>query len=185
MHDERSESMKTLLIDMDSVICDLMSEWHRRYNDDYDDNLSVEKLNCWRSEDYVKNECGEKIYDYLDEPGLFLRLKPLPHAIEVLERLVKQFEVLIVTSSRTYAYTEKELWVEKHLPFIGKKNLIFSHRKEMIRGDLLFDDAPHNLTAFKDSGRLAVAMNYRYNQEIDVPRVNNWLEFEMLLSTWK
>lgn len=177
--------MKTLLIDMDSVICDLMSEWHKRYNDDYNDNLSVEKLLCWRSEDYVKAECGEKIYDYLDEPGLFLHLEPLPYSIDVLKRLSKHYDVLIVTSSRTYAYTEKELWVEKHLPFIGKKNLIFSHRKEMIRGDLLFDDAPHNLIAFTKTGRSAVAMNYEYNQQVDVPRVNNWLEFEKLLSTWK
>ncbi|TKD69799.1 5' nucleotidase, NT5C type [Pseudalkalibacillus hwajinpoensis] len=177
--------MKTLLIDMDSVICDLMSEWHKRYNEDYNDNLSIEKLQCWRSEDYVKAECGEKIYDYLDEPGLFLHLEPLPNAIDVLKRISKHYDVLIVTSSRTYAYTEKEMWIEKHLPFIGKKNLIFSHRKEMIRGDMLFDDAPHNLIAFKETGRTAVAMNYVYNQQVDVPRVNNWLEFEKWLSTWK
>jgi 5'-nucleotidase len=185
MYDERSDSMKTILIDMDSVICDLMSEWHRRYNEDYQDNLSVENLMCWRSEDYVKSECGEKIYDYLDQPGIFLHLKPLPYAIEVLERLSLNYDVLIVTSSRTYAYTEKEQWVEKHLPFIGKNNLIFSHRKEMIRGDLLFDDAPHNLIAFKNTGRTAIAMNYPYNASIDVPRVNNWLEFEKWLLTWK
>lgn len=170
---------------MDSVICNLMSEWHKRYNEDYNDNLSVDKLLCWRSEDYVKAECGEKIYDYLDEPGLFLHLEPLPDAIDVLKRLSKHYDVLIVTSSRTYAYTEKELWVEKHLPFIGKRNLIFSHRKEMIRGDLLFDDAPHNLIAFHKTGRTVVAMNYEYNQQVDVPRVSNWLEFEKWLSTWK
>jgi 5'-nucleotidase len=185
MYDERSDSMKTILIDMDSVICDLMSEWHRRYNEDFQDNLSVENLMCWRSEDYVKSECGEKIYEYLDQPGIFLHLKPLPYAIEVLERLSLNYDVLIVTSSRTYAYTEKEQWVEKYLPFIGKNNLIFSHRKEMIRGDLLFDDAPHNLIAFKNTGRTAIAMNYPYNASIDVPRVNNWLEFEKWLVTWK
>ena len=185
MYDERSDSMKTILIDMDSVICDLMSEWHRRYNEDYEDNLSVENLMCWRSEDYVKSECGEKIYEYLDQPGIFLHLKPLPYAIEVLERLSLNYDVLIVTSSRTYAYTEKEQWVEENLPFIGKNNLIFSHRKEMIRGDLLFDDAPHNLIAFKNTGRTAIAMNYPYNASIDVPRVNNWLEFEKWLVTWK
>ncbi len=170
---------------MDSVICNLMSEWHKRYNEDYNDDLSVDKLLCWRSEDYVKAECGEKIYDYLDEPGLFLHLEPLPYAIDVLKRLCNHYDVLIVTSSRTYAYTEKELWVEKHLPFIGKRNLIFSHRKEMIRGDLLFDDAPHNLVAFNKTGRTAVAMSYEYNQQVDVPRVSNWLEFEKWLSTWK
>lgn len=48
-----------------------------------------------------------------------------------------------VTSSRTYAYTEKEQWVEKHLPFIGKYNIVFTHQKDKIYGDLLFDDSQH------------------------------------------
>lgn len=177
--------VKTLLIDMDSVIVDLMSEWHRRYNEDYGDDLSVERLQCWHSEKYVKPECGLKIYDYLDQPGLFLNLKPLPYAVEVLERLNQTYDILIVTSSGTHAYTEKEQWVAKHLPFIGRHNLIFAHRKDMIRGDLLFDDAPHNLRAFQATGRVAVAMDYGYNQDVDVPRVQSWPEFENWLSARK
>ncbi|KEO81657.1 5' nucleotidase, NT5C type [Tumebacillus flagellatus] len=173
--------MRTLLIDMDSVICDLMTEWHRRYNADYDDDLSVAKLGCWKTEKYVKPECGMKVYNYLDEPGLFLNLSPLPQALDVLERLQKSYDILLVTSSRTHAYTEKEQWVEKHLPFLGKQNLIFAHRKDMIRGDLLFDDAPHNLLAFQASGRDAVAMDYPYNRDVEVPRVSSWLEFEAFL----
>jgi 5'(3')-deoxyribonucleotidase len=63
-----------------------------------------------------------------------------------------------------------------------KKNIIFSHRKEKIQGDLLFDDAPHNLEAFKKTGRIAIAMDYPYNALLDVPRVNSWLEFEEALN---
>ncbi|MCX7572148.1 5'(3')-deoxyribonucleotidase [Tumebacillus sp. DT12] len=174
--------MKTLLIDMDSVICDLMTEWHRRYNEDYGDDLSVERITCWQTERYVKPECGEKVYDYLDQPGLFRHLKALPDAIEVLERLSRRYDILLVTSSRTHAYTEKEQWVEEHLPFIGRHNLIFAHRKDMICGDLLFDDAPHNLEAFRATGRIAVAMDYPYNREVDVPRVGSWQEFEQFVA---
>nr|WP_235885727.1 5'(3')-deoxyribonucleotidase [Paenibacillus cymbidii] len=176
------EYLTTLLVDMDSVIVDLMSEWHRRYNERYHDTLSVAKLRSWDSEIYVKPECGVKIYDFLDEPGLFLELQPLPGAIDALRRLKRSHDVVIVTSSRTYAYTDKELWVERHLPFIGKRNLIYSHRKELICGDLLFDDAPPNLEAFRGSGRLAVAMDYPYNRDVDVPRVSDWQEFEQALT---
>jgi 5'-nucleotidase len=178
-------NVKTLLIDMDSVIVDLMTEWFRRYNEEYQDTMTVERILCWQTEKYVKPECGKKIYDYLDAPGLFRSLQPLPHAVEVLERLAKSYELLIVTSSRTFAYTEKEQWVEEHLPFIGKENLIFAHRKDMIRGDLLFDDAPHNLEAFRATGRIAVAMDYPYNRSVDVPRVSGWLEFESFLAKRK
>ncbi|TCP55376.1 5'(3')-deoxyribonucleotidase [Tumebacillus sp. BK434] len=176
---------KTLLIDMDSVIVDLMSEWFRRYNEQHGDDLTVERVGCWQTEKYVKPECGMKIYEYLDAPGLFRGLKPLPHALEVLERLAKLYDILIVTSSRTFAYTEKEQWVEEHLPFIGKGNLIFSHKKNMICGDLLFDDAPHNLEAFQATGRTSIAMDYPYNRSVDVPRVSGWLEFESFLADGK
>ncbi|RAS71882.1 5' nucleotidase, NT5C type [Priestia endophytica] len=175
--------MKTLLIDMDSVLCDLMTDWHKRYNEDYNDNLSVDRLLCWDSAKYVKKECGNKIYDYLDEEGLFLNLKPLPNAIEVLQRLHKHYNIFIVTTSHTYAYTEKELWVRNHIPFIGAKKIIFTHQKNQVKGDLLFDDAPHNLEAFKDAGRQVVAMDYPYNRNINVPRVKSWLEFEDFLQT--
>lgn len=177
--------MATILLDMDSVICDLMTDWHRRYNEDYQDTLTVEKLKCWKSENYVKPECGLKIYDYLREPGLFLHLKALPHAIEVIERLSQQHEIMIVTSSVSTAFTEKEMWVEEHLHFIGKENIIFTHKKDKVCGDLLFDDAPHNLEAFQSTGRIAVAMNYPYNQKLEIPRVSNWLEFERgIMENW-
>lgn len=179
-----AQSIRTLLIDMDSVICDLMTEWHRRYNRDYGDNLSVEKLTDWHSEWFVTPDCGFKIYDYLDEPGLFACLKPMPGAVEVLSRLAMRYDILIVTSSRTTAYTEKEQWVTEHLPFIGRDNLVFTHRKDMVRGDLLFDDAPHNLKAFAATGRLAVAMDYPYNQQLTCPRVKTWFEFEQRLMDW-
>jgi 5'-nucleotidase len=174
--------MKTLLIDMDSVICDLMTEWHNRYNKDYDDTLTVDQLKCWDSAKYVKPECGEKIYDYLHEPGLFLHLKYLPNSIDVLSRLSQNFEIILVTSSVSTAFSEKEQWVEEYLPFIGTENIIFTHRKDKICGDLLFDDAPHNLINFKSTGRIAVAMDYPYNRSVDVPRVKDWLEFETAIN---
>jgi 5'-nucleotidase len=180
-----AERVKTLLIDMDSVIVDLMSEWCRRYNADYNDCLTPDQILTWDWPKYVKPECGHRIYHYLDEPGIFSNLQPLPGAIEVLERLHRHFEVLIVTSSRRSAFAQKEEWVEKHLPFIGTENLIFAHKKHKVCGDLLFDDAPHNLIAFIRTGRIGVAMDYAYNRQVDCPRVSDWHQFEKLVdSLW-
>lgn len=171
---------KTILcLDMDSVIVNLMDEWYRRYNIDYNDNLTINKVTSWNALEYVKEECGGKIYDYLQDKGLFLNLKPLPNAIEVISRLVRNYEILIVTVSPSLsAYAEKEEWIKINLPFIPRENIIFTHRKELIDGDLLFDDAPHNLCAFQKKGKISIAMNYPYNQEVNCARVSSWLEFE-------
>jgi 5'-nucleotidase len=174
----------TLLIDMDSVICDLMSKWFSKYNMEYDDNLTIDQLKCWNTEQYVKKACGTKIYQYLSEPGFYRDLKPLPHAVEVLERLNKRYEIFIVTTSPKSALQDKALWVEEFLPFIGSRHIIFTHHKHMIKGDLLFDDAPHNLEKFMEAGGFAVAMDYTYNESVRCVRASNWLEFESSLEKW-
>jgi 5'(3')-deoxyribonucleotidase len=170
---------------MDSVIVDLMSEWYNRYNNDYNDDLTVDRVLDWDAHSYVKAECAGRIYDYLKQAGMFENLLPLPHAVEVLERLAQRFDIVIVSSApSSIAYREKEEWVLRHLPFISRDNLIFAHRKDLILGDLLFDDAPHNLQAFMRTGRIAVAMDYPYNREVSCPRVADWLEFEKKVERW-
>lgn len=176
----------TLLIDMDSVIVNLTGKWLARYNADYGDQLTSADLHTWDTEKIVKPECGIRIFDYLHEPGFYADLLPLPGALETLERLNRRFDLAIVTSSPQQAFADKDRWVEQHLPFIGRERIIYAHQKHRICGDVLFDDAPHNLTAFRNTGRMAVAMDYLYNRGIDVPRVSGWAEFEQLmLQTWK
>ncbi|WP_010276692.1 5' nucleotidase, NT5C type [Paenibacillus senegalensis] len=174
-----------ICLDMDAVIADLFTEWFARYNRDYGDDLTVERAYTWDAPSYVKEECGDKILDYLHEPGLFLSLKPFPDAIEVLGRLNLDYELFLVTAPPSLSsLAEKVQWVAAYLPFIGQERLIFSHRKDMIRGDLLFDDAPDNLLGFQNTGRVAVAMDYPYNRHIDCHRVQSWLEFESRLPEW-
>jgi 5'-nucleotidase len=170
--------MKRLLIDMDSVIVNILDKWLSVYNQDYLDTLTVDQLTDYAMEAHVKAECGLKMYDYFHQASFFANLPPIEGAIESLARLHRDFEIVIVSTSPLYAYTDKEKWVEQYLPFIGKRNLVFTHRKDLVVGDLLFDDAPHNLLAFQQSGRLAVAMDYPFNRQLDVPRVTSWPAFE-------
>ncbi|MGO4888212.1 5' nucleotidase, NT5C type [Anaerobacillus sp. MEB173] len=166
-----------LLIDMDSVMADLMTPWYARYNKDYNDKLHYLDLTSWDTHKFVKKECGEKIYQYLHEPGFYRYLQPLPHSQAVMEKLNKEHEIFIVTTSPAEAVSDKQEWMKEHFPFIQIEHMIFTHRKDLIIGDLLFDDAPHNLEAFMATGRKAIAMNYPYNQSVNCDRVNNWLEF--------
>ncbi|MNO16638.1 putative 5'(3')-deoxyribonucleotidase [compost metagenome] len=161
----------TLCIDMDSVIVDLMSEWFSRYNRDYSDFITVEDAVDWDATRYVKSTCGSKIYDYLNEPGMFAELKPLSDAVDVLSRLNEKYNIFLVTSPFSrYSYQEKEEWVERYLPFLGRERIIFTHRKDLIKADLYFDDAPHHLVRYKENGLLAVAMDYPYNRSVSCLR---------------
>lgn len=163
---------------MDSVIVDFMSEWLDRYNRDYNDTLRPEDLLTWEAHRYVKQECGKKIYHYISTPGFYLAMKPIEGAVETLARLHERFDIVIVTNSPLTGYADKERWLKKYLPFIPRENLIFARRKDLIQGDLLFDDAPPNIQAYLRAGRPVVAMDYPYNRDLPCPRVQSWKEFE-------
>ena len=75
--------------------------------------------------------------------GFFSSLEPLPGAIEAYKKLEEYFEVYILTApsyKNPLCYTEKRVWVEKHLGLETTQNLIICKRKGLLKGDYLIDD---------------------------------------------
>ena len=78
--------------------------------------------------------------------GFFANLTPLDRAIETYKKLEEQHEVYILTApsyKNPLCYTEKRVWVEKHLGLETTKNLIICKRKGLLKGDYLIDDLLH------------------------------------------
>lgn len=78
-------------------------------------------------------------------PGFYLALEPLPDAVETYQWLSQQppFDVYILTApslKNPHSYSEKRLWVEKHLGFEAVKKLIISPHKHLSKGAYLIDD---------------------------------------------
>lgn len=171
--------MARILLDMDGVLTNLIAKWFRVYNEEYGDTLHLEQLSEWGPHRFAK--AGRAVYKYLSRPGFFRDLEPIPGAVQGVRRLLDMgHEVVIVTAAKN-GHRDKADWVREHLPFLPDENIVFAHRKELVRGDVLFDDAPHNLEAFRPYG-LPVAMDYPYNRGIDCARVSDWAEFPNLIA---
>jgi len=84
----------------------------------------------------------------LDEvPGIFGLMKPIPNAIESFAELSELFDTYILSTSpweNPSAWSDKLLWVKKHLGKNGYKRLILSHHKNLNWGDYLVDDRTKN-----------------------------------------
>ena len=77
--------------------------------------------------------------------GFFESLAPLPGALEAYQWLdsLPMVELYILTAPSIHnplCYTEKRLWVEKHLGLDAVKRLIISPNKGLNKGDFLIDD---------------------------------------------
>jgi len=105
---------------------------------DMDDTL------CQYSKAYREKKLRYPTIEYpQSQYGFFVELEPMIGAIEAYKTLEKHFEVFILTApsyKNPLCYTEKRVWVERHLGLETTANLIICKRKELLIGDYLIDD---------------------------------------------
>ena len=86
----------------------------------------------------------EEYKDNLDEiPGVFSLMAPLPGAIDAFNELSQLFDSYILSTApwgNPSAWSDKLLWVKRHLGAAAHKRLILSHHKNLNHGDFLVDD---------------------------------------------
>lgn len=117
--------LKILYVDMDNVLVDFPSAFP-----------------------YLSPETLQEYEGRLDEvPGIFALMEPLPQAIASFEELASKFDTYILSTSpwgNPSAWSDKLLWVKRHLGQIAYKRLILSHHKHLNYGHFLIDDRTKN-----------------------------------------
>lgn len=189
----QSEDIHTQIIcDVDGVVAALHDEWYRRYNKDYDDNLTLERVLSWDLHKYVKPECGKKVYDYLHQSDLYDNIQPLPDALWGITRLRELgHEVLFATSCTFGMADQKAEWMVRNgfctrhghlLP----EDFVPITPKHWLSGDLIIDDAAHTVQRWvQGKGGRAILFEYPHNQHLlkDMPSMF-WMRCKRA-SDWK
>lgn len=84
----------------------------------------------------------------LDEvPGIFSLMDPLQDAVTSFSRLAENYDTYILSTApweNPSAWSDKLVWVKKHLGPLAHKRLILSHNKNLNAGDYLIDDRLKN-----------------------------------------
>lgn len=122
--------MKILFIDMDGVIVDL-----QQHIKDFFEKYPYLISKYEHSPDHI--------------PGIFRNPKPYLGAIEAINKLYDsgKYDIYIATAAPWWnpeAATDKRYWIETYFGNMFHKRLILTHRKDMLKGDILIDDREKN-----------------------------------------
>jgi len=117
--------MKTLYIDMDNVLVDFPTGIAR-----------------------ITDEQRNEFEGRLDEvPGIFSLMDPMDGAVSAFNKLADRFDTYVLSTApweNHTAWSDKLIWVKKHLGKKAYKRLILSHHKNLNSGDYLIDDRLKN-----------------------------------------
>jgi len=172
----------TILVDMDDTIEGLLDAWLDCVNEKYGYHTVHEDVVNWDVSKAFPGLTHEQVYSVIEDNEFWKQVKPLPGAVEALQRFVDQgHEVYIVTAAGYQSVAGK---MEYHLfhwfPFITWDHVIITSNKHLIRGDVLIDDGFHNL----QGGEYAkILVDAPYNRMFDekaegMVRVFSWPEIE-------
>lgn len=176
-----------IAFDVDDVLADLVPTWLERYNKDYDDNLSPEDITDWDITQFVKTDCGKKIYDYLT-PDLYDDIKAIPGALLAVQSARKVGHVIFCTSCLGRHAGRKFKWLNDHGFEVKQEDYIECANKGLIKADVLIDDRPKNLIDFQ--GQYKILMTQYWNWEEPLPdfytRISDFQDKEWanLLHIW-
>ena len=176
----------TILVDMDDTIENLLVEWLRWLNVLYSRNVTEDDIRDWNIQKAYPGLISGQVYEPLYNNALWRHVKPKPDAMKYLRKLHDEgHEIYIVTSSnfRTIETKIKDV-LFRYFPFIDFDHVILCRKKQMIRGDIMVDDGPHNLIG---GDYLKILFTAAHNREFDAEaegmiRVDNWKDIYDLIS---
>jgi len=183
---------KTVLVDMDNTIVDWDGEFIRRYSEaSGQDPLEVEEMvrNRQKFEIEENFEASEhaKVLEVIASPGFYESLKPLPGAVEALQKMVEEgVDVKLVTAPHPLCAgscaREKFISVERLLGPAFLERLIITRDKTHVQGDLLVDDKPR-VSGSRTASWTHVLFNQSYNKSMEgKARLSAWSEWADALS---
>lgn len=180
------KKIQLVLVDLDNTLVNMVEVWLEKYNLRSGESVSMDDITDYDVTKFVKQP--ELLNNLLEESDFFYDLEPMPGAVEYFNKLIESgLDIVIVTQPPRkcdYAIRDKKRWMEKYFPDFNLANMIFCHRKNLIHGDILFDDKMAHLSEWykRNPTGITASLKWRYNKYSSVSHMDfdpdtAWREF--------
>lgn len=165
---------------MDDTIINLCETWVGFINEKYGTCVRPDDVKEWSMLKAFPMLKREQVYNPLFDDEMWKRVKPIPGATYYIQKMIEDgHKVVIVTATHPKNVNIKVNYILlKYFPFISVDNVIITSQKQMILGDILIDDAPHNLCGGQYK---KILINAPHNKSFDaklnnIYRADGWKE---------
>lgn len=169
----------TVLVDMDDVLEDLLGAWVAALNGQYGLSVQKDSITDWDVSKFFPTLTKPQVFAPIYSDDFWRTVQPIDGATDVLQQLIADgHTVYIVTSSSHETLSVKMTDVLfKYFPFLKWDDVIVTHHKQLVRGDVLVDDGVHNL---EGGDYLKILMDSPHNrgynaEENGMHRVTDWI----------
>lgn len=184
-HAEGAKPARRILVDCDGVLADFNGAVCKHFDKPLSSVTDWDYAKAWG---YEPKEFWGVQMAFTREPGFWLALDPMRNVGVAMAMLRELGEVIVVTSPMKGATTwchERLLWLSTYAG-VARNEVVITGRKDLVKGDVLIDDGPHNLADVAPH-MMTIAIDTPYNQGVSVTyRVTNIIEAaEALRELWK
>lgn len=134
-----------IIIDLDDTIHDLVNPWTEELSRKY----GVPKVTVkeWDICAHYPTLTKQQIFSPLSDPNFWKMVKPRPGAIENIRKMIADGDDVIICTATNFlsAHFKFQSTIFSYFPDFNRNNIIIAHRKDLINGDIIIDDGPHNM----------------------------------------
>lgn len=186
-HKVKKNKRMTILCDIDCVVNNLVSALLAKYNEKYNDSLTLDDITDYDITQFVKPEC-ENIFKEFCTDEFLENLELQPKAKEVIEELIQYHDLYFVSSTFPSHVCAKDQWLQKNIKWYDSSKLIICRNKTLVHGDVLIDDCLGNFVfdPRKCPVRLNIVFDRPWNHNYNVDnantiRANGWEEIKNII----
>lgn len=177
----------TILIDFDQTINNLNEAWVEYLNERHGTNVKPDDVTDWDITKSFPTLIRDEVFKPLYEEAFWKRVKPLPKAYDNLCKLRNDgHKIYVVTTSNPVTVPIKlNNVLFNYFPFFTYNDVIITSRKQLIIGDVLVDDAPHNLEGDTTYAKILISAPHNKSfdeKSINAIRVDNWDEIYEIIN---
>lgn len=179
--------MFKIAIDFDETLFPTLDKVLEAYNKRHNANVVLSQITTYNLHDSLPADVADELLELYVDKAIYDNLQPYKWSIRAVKSLVEQgHEIYIATSTDVRNMEWKEELLQKHFPFIPKKNLIRIHNKALLNVDVLVEDKLDNLkNTFAD--RICFDQNWNRDECADfaysIYRIHHWGEINNVIQS--